>query len=258
MPPRTTASPIPRLAGAATSSIGSHSPVTRRSSTPAAVRGRVTALLAERLPRGRVVALDASPSMIEEARRRLAPVRRSGRVRGRGSRPALRAAPGVPSTRSSPPPPSIGSRTTTPSSRTSPRPPTRRGRLVAQCGGGGQHRVGRWRCWPRVGDGWLGAKHFETPEATAERLADGRLRRRRDLAPSGADPVRAGRAVRDVPPHRGARRTTSRACRRRSAMRSSPRSSRRLPEPAIDYVRLNITARRAADRRRARTTAGAG
>src|SRR4051794_13209153 len=33
--------------------------------------GRVTAALAERLPRGSVVAVDASPSMIAEARRRL-------------------------------------------------------------------------------------------------------------------------------------------------------------------------------------------
>jgi trans-aconitate 2-methyltransferase len=33
--------------------------------------GRVTELLLERLPRGRVVALDGSPSMIDEARRRL-------------------------------------------------------------------------------------------------------------------------------------------------------------------------------------------
>src|SRR5215213_2239836 len=34
--------------------------------------GRVTEQLAERLPRGQVVALDGSPSMVEEARRRLA------------------------------------------------------------------------------------------------------------------------------------------------------------------------------------------
>jgi trans-aconitate 2-methyltransferase len=34
--------------------------------------GRVTERLAERLPDGRVIALDASPSMIDEARRRLA------------------------------------------------------------------------------------------------------------------------------------------------------------------------------------------
>src|SRR5262249_24358187 len=33
--------------------------------------GRVTAMLLERLPRGRVVALDGSPAMIEGARRRL-------------------------------------------------------------------------------------------------------------------------------------------------------------------------------------------
>ena len=35
--------------------------------------GRVTELLLERLPRGHVVALDAAPSMVAEARRRLAP-----------------------------------------------------------------------------------------------------------------------------------------------------------------------------------------
>ncbi len=35
--------------------------------------GRVTELLLRRLPRGRVVALDASPAMLEAARRRLAP-----------------------------------------------------------------------------------------------------------------------------------------------------------------------------------------
>ncbi len=32
--------------------------------------GRVTAMLLERLPRGRVVALDGSPSMIDQARQR--------------------------------------------------------------------------------------------------------------------------------------------------------------------------------------------
>src|SRR4029077_11451509 len=48
--------------------------------------GRVTERLLERLPDGRVVALDGSPSMIAEARRRLA------RVGGRGGH--LGAAPG--------------------------------------------------------------------------------------------------------------------------------------------------------------------
>jgi len=42
--------------------------------------GRVTELLLERLPRGHVVALDGSPAMIDEARRRLAPVAREHRV----------------------------------------------------------------------------------------------------------------------------------------------------------------------------------
>ncbi len=35
--------------------------------------GRVTAVLAERLPRGRVIAVDGSPAMVEEARARLGP-----------------------------------------------------------------------------------------------------------------------------------------------------------------------------------------
>jgi len=48
--------------------------------------GRVTEMLLERLPTGSVVALDAAPSMLAEARRRL--TRFSGRVRFRRSRPA--------------------------------------------------------------------------------------------------------------------------------------------------------------------------
>lgn len=35
--------------------------------------GRVTALLASRLPRGRVIAVDASPAMVDQARRNLGP-----------------------------------------------------------------------------------------------------------------------------------------------------------------------------------------
>lgn len=42
--------------------------------------GRVTALLAERLPSGRVIALDASPSMVDQARAHLAPDRVDVRV----------------------------------------------------------------------------------------------------------------------------------------------------------------------------------
>jgi trans-aconitate 2-methyltransferase len=40
--------------------------------------GRVTQKLLERLPGGRVVAFDASSTMLEEARRRLAPAGESG------------------------------------------------------------------------------------------------------------------------------------------------------------------------------------
>ena len=54
--------------------------------------GRVTELLAERLPRGRVVALDGSTAMIDAARAAAAPVRRPRRVRGRGPAARCRSA----------------------------------------------------------------------------------------------------------------------------------------------------------------------
>ena len=87
-PGPTTGSPIRRRAGAPPSSTGCRSPATSGSSTPAAGAGRVTELLAERLPRGRVVALDGSPAMIDAARERLAPLRRPDRIRRRGPRRA--------------------------------------------------------------------------------------------------------------------------------------------------------------------------
>ena len=43
--------------------------------------GRVTKMLADRLPHGHVIAVDASPSMVEKARETLRPGRRGVRVR---------------------------------------------------------------------------------------------------------------------------------------------------------------------------------
>jgi trans-aconitate 2-methyltransferase len=131
--------------------------------------GRVTELLAERLPRGRVIALDGSPAMVEAARTRLArfgdrvdylvadlglPFELPGAVRAdailstatfhwvldhdalfRNLAAVVR--PG--------------------------------GRLVAQCGGAG-NIASVMAVLASVGDGWLGDKHFATPEATAARL----------------------------------------------------------------------------------------
>jgi trans-aconitate 2-methyltransferase len=117
------------------------------------------------------------------------------------------------------------------------------GRLVAQCGGAG-NVASVQRVLAGIGDGWLGDAHFETPEATAERLqAAGFVEVECWLTeePTSFEPgapfetflrtvvlgshlARLPEAERDVFVHRVA-----------SA----------LPAPRIDYVRLNILARRA-------------
>src|SRR4029079_18159459 len=53
------------------------------------------------------------------------------------------------------------------------------GRLVAQCGGAG-NIASIQAILATIGDGWLGDGHFETPEATARRLAGGGFR---DIGP---------------------------------------------------------------------------
>jgi trans-aconitate 2-methyltransferase len=129
--------------------------------------GRVTERLLERLPAGAVVALDGSPSMIDEARRRLA--RFGDRVE------YVLADLGRPLPLASP----VDAILSTATFHWVPdhdalfrnlaaviRPG---GRLVAQCGGAGNiasiHAV-----LATLGDGWLGTVHFETPEATRSRL----------------------------------------------------------------------------------------
>ena len=117
------------------------------------------------------------------------------------------------------------------------------GRLVAQCGGAGNIASVK-AVLATIGDGWLGAVHFETPMATPP------ARSRRASSTSEcwlqprADPVRAGEPfetfLRTVDP----RRRTSTGCRPRSATRSSTRSPSGSAEPVIDYVRLNIVATR--------------
>lgn len=130
--------------------------------------GRVTERLAERLPRGRVIALDGSPSMVEAARERLA--RFGDRI------DYLVADLGRPL------PVPRGSLDAAFSSATFHWVPdhdalfrhlaagTRPGgRLVAQCGGAG-NIASVQRVLATVGDGWLGDVHFETVLATTRRL----------------------------------------------------------------------------------------
>ena len=96
-----------------------------------------------------------------------------------------------------------------------------------------------------IGDGWLGDAHFETPEATAERLAAaGFVDVETWLQP---EPTRfeRRRAARDVPPDGGPRGPRRAAAAEPNATPSSTRSRAVWPSRSIDYVRLNIAATRA-------------
>jgi trans-aconitate 2-methyltransferase len=203
--------------------------------------GRVTEALLERLPTGRVIAIDASPSMIAEARRRLdrfgdrvdylvadlgRPFSLPGGVRAdailstatfhwildhdalfRNLAAVLR--PG--------------------------------GRLVAQFGGVG-NIASILAILATIGDGWLGDKTFPTPEATEARLAAaGFVDIRTWLQP---EPTRFERGE----PLEAFLRTVILGG---HVARLSPgerdgfvhRVAERMAEPIIDYVRLNVTAR---------------
>jgi trans-aconitate 2-methyltransferase len=202
--------------------------------------GRVTERLAARLPRGRIVALDASASMIEAARNRLAPF--GGRIRyvvADLSRPL-------------PLPEPVDAILSTATFHWVPdhdalfanlaavlRPG---GWLVAQCGGVGNIASIR-RVLAGIGDGWLGSTYYATPLDTARRL-------------DAAGFVNVDCWLQDEPtrfepgePFETFLRTVILGA---HLQRLAPEERdgfvraviERLPEPVIDYVRLNIVARR--------------
>jgi trans-aconitate 2-methyltransferase len=129
--------------------------------------GRVTERLLERLPRGRVVALDGSAAMLEEAARRLAPhLSRVELVHADLGRPLPPFAP-------------VDAILSTAVFHWVPdhdalfrnlaaviRPG---GRLVAQCGGAG-NVASVLRAAREAGDSWEGPQNFATPETTRRRL----------------------------------------------------------------------------------------
>lgn len=204
--------------------------------------GRVTELLAERLPNGRVVALDASSAMIDAARERLA--RFGPRIE------FVVADLGAPL-------PIDGAVDAILSTATFHWVPDHTalfanlaavirpgGWLVAQCGGVGNIASVR-RVLATIGDGWPGAAHYETPMATVERLeAAGFVNVECWLTdePTRFEPgepietflrtVILGGHLERLPAdeHDAFVHTVA----------------ERLPEPLIDYVRLNIVARRGA------------
>jgi trans-aconitate 2-methyltransferase len=202
--------------------------------------GRVTELLAERLPGGHIVALDASAAMVEAARERLAPF---------GDRVEFVVADlGVPLPLAEPVDAILSTATfhwvpdhdaLFANLATVLRPG---GRLVAQCGGAGNIASIR-AVLATIGDGWPGAAHYETTAATIARLeAAGfvdvecwltdeptRFEAGEPFETFLRTVILGGHMERLTPEERDPFVRTV---------------AERLPEPVIDYVRLNIVARR--------------
>jgi trans-aconitate 2-methyltransferase len=202
--------------------------------------GRVTESLAERLPAGRVLAIDGSPGMLAAARRRL--TRFGDRVEFIEA--DLRA-----------PLPITGLVDAILSTATFHwiadhdalfrhlaavlRPG---GWLVAQCGGG-ENIASVLRVLATIGDGWLGDVNFQRPMETTARL-------------DAAGFVDVECWLQDEPTWFGPGEpfeTYLRTIILGSHLERLPEADReafvrevaaRLPEPMIDYVRLNIVARR--------------
>ncbi len=200
--------------------------------------GRVTERLAERLPRGQVVAVDASPAMIAEARRRLARFGdRIDYVVADLGRPLPLDGPAdaILSTATFHWVPDHDALFRNLAAVVRPG-----GHLVAQCGGVGNIASIR-AILATIGDGWLGPAHFETPAATRDRLlAAGFVGVETWLNPEPTplepgEPLETYLATVVLGPHLE---------RLPPAERSAfvHRVASRLPAPEIDYVRLNIQA----------------
>jgi trans-aconitate 2-methyltransferase len=201
---------------------------------------RVTELLAARLPRGQVVALDASASMIEAARGRLAPF---------GDRIEFVVADlGLPLPLAEPVDAVLSTATfhwvTNHDALFVNLAAVLRpgGRLVAQCGGMGNIASIR-KVLAGVGDGWPGATYYASPFDTARRLeAAGFVDVECWLTdePTRFEPGEPFETfLRTV--ILGAHLGRLPAEERDGFVRAVVE---RLPEPVIDYVRLNILARR--------------
>jgi trans-aconitate 2-methyltransferase len=206
--------------------------------------GRVTEQLAERLPRGHVIALDGSPAMVAAARSRL------GRFGDRVEYVVADLGQPLPVDE---PVDAILSTATfhwVPDHdalfrhlATVTRPD---GWLVAQCGGYGN--IGRIkRAAASIGDGWLGPAHYETAEDTERRLAAAGYTEIACWLAEEPTRFEAGE------PFEAYLRTVALG----PQVERLPADERdayihavaeAIGDPVVDYVRLNITARRAGPR----------
>lgn len=208
--------------------------------------GRVTEVLAARLPRGRLVALDASRSMIEAARERLAAFGdRIEYVVADLSRPLPLTEP-VDAILSTATFHWLADHEALFANLAAVVRPG--GWLVAQCGGAG-NIASVQRVLATLGDGWLGPVHFASPMETVRRLdAAGFVDVECWLSdePTRFEPGEPFETfLRTV--ILGAHLERLPAGERDAFVRAV---AERLPEPLVDYVRLNIVARRSSRPRR--------
>lgn len=204
--------------------------------------GRVTELLLERLPRGRVIALDASAAMVAEARHRLerfgdriafleADLGRPFELPGGGLADAILST----ATFHWVPDHDALFRNLAAVLRPG-------GRLVAQFGGAGNIASVK-AIVASIGDGWLGPAHYETVEATTERLtAAGFVDIDAWLQPEPTrfepgEPLETFLRTVILGPQVDRLPEDERAAYVHEV-------ASRMPEPVVDYVRLNVNARR--------------
>jgi trans-aconitate 2-methyltransferase len=203
--------------------------------------GRVTELLAQRLPSGRMIALDGSAAMLDEARIRLGPF--ASRVEYlladlREPLPIAEPVDAIFSTATFHWLPDHAALFRNLAAVLRPG-----GRLVAQCGGAG-NIASVVAILASIGDGWTGPWTFATPAEIAARLdAAGFTAIDTWLQPEPT-PLEPGPATEEF------LRTVilgNHLARLPEAERGPfvAAVAARLPRPEIDYVRLNITARRA-------------
>lgn len=204
--------------------------------------GRVTERLVERLPRGRVIALDASPSMVESARSRLATF--GDRVEfvvadlGRPLPLPDRSVDAVLSTATFH---WVSDHDALFANLAMVLRPG--GRLVAQCGGG--NNIERVRAAIRAaGEAWEGPWTFATPDATRARLEAAGFRDVETWLNDEPTPIERGQPLDDylLTVILGAHLDRRPEAERASFVEAVAAG---LPDGVIDYVRLNITATRA-------------
>ena len=203
--------------------------------------GRVTERLLERLPKGRVIAVDAAPSMLAEARKRLA--RFGERVE------FVECDLGEPLAVEGP----VDAVFSTATFHWVPdhdalfrnlaavlRPG---GRLVAQCGGAGNVASVQRVAAELMDDGWMGPWTFATPEEAAARLAAAGFVDVETWLHEEPTPIDPGEPL----------ETFLATVILRGHLARLPEDGRpgfvqrvaeRLPSPVIDYVRLNVIARK--------------